>query len=143
MHLLVPLNHTRELVDAIVKCNEQTGARGDPILPLHQESSSTDIGSSIWGSSKLPWQRKICPCRSVTTKENSRQPSHALQPLEKHIHWCIDERPETTRLIDIDTKDVCEQCVIQKLLDEYATVRGWQSWLTLTECKAVKFCKVR
>jgi len=47
-----------------------------------------------------------------------------------------------TRLVDLDTKTICEDTLIKKLLDTYSTIRGWRNLWALSVCVDVAFVKV-
>jgi len=149
----VPELHGERLQD-LLRCKRHLQLARGPILPSYNSPVSRS-GSQISIAN-------LKPCTGVTnsstiTKSGStfstnnqnnvatsfQHPSSNSSSIDEgYIHWCVDEDATLTRLVDLDTKTICEDTLIKTLLDTYSNIRGWRNLWTLSVCVDAAFVKV-
>ena len=129
----------------------QAAHGGTPILPTHRPPTSTRGSSASQHSASAsgPTAGSAVPSESQgNIPRNSRRAgspneriSPRLDPLPKYLHWCVMAYNTTTKLVEIETKDLTERTLVPRLLAAYFAIRGMSNWLTFTSCVGVRFVK--
>lgn len=148
LHIDLPEDEAVRFVhSASAQTRNQGNGRGS-IIPLYntrspRSSSQADANTFSSRSDSVTGSSDASNSTSPRTTSDAVPKDFGLSPdRESFIHWCVDETEATTRLVELDTKTVCETTLIQKLKKAYSRIRRFRNWTSLTECVGVRFIKV-